>query len=180
MQKGTGYVSAERNKQLSGAIIGVIPVDSIYTPAHKVNYMVENARVGQVTDFDKLTLEVWTNGTIRPDDAVATAAGILSEHVNLLRDMTEIGAAFAEKTEKQNKTKKTTSENLYDEKIEILDLSVRSYNCLKRADMHLIRDLAEKSEEEMARIKNMGKKSFDEVIGKLRDNGIILKENEED
>ncbi|MCL2739732.1 MAG: DNA-directed RNA polymerase subunit alpha [Oscillospiraceae bacterium] len=179
VQRGTGYVSAERNKQLSGAIIGVIPVDSIYTPSHKVNYTVENARVGQVTDFDKLTLEVWTNGTIRPDDAVATAAGILSEHVNLLRDMTEIGAAFAEQNAKKAKGKKPGGDDLLSEKIEVLDLSVRSYNCLKRADLHLIRDLAEKSQEEMARIKNMGKKSFDEVIGKLKDNGIILKETEE-
>ena len=179
VQRGSGYVSAERNKQLSGAIIGVIPVDSIYTPAHKVNYTVENARVGQVTDFDKLTLEVWTNGTIRPDDAVATAAGILSEHINLLRDMTEIGAAFSGQGENGKKSKRATGDSLLDDKIETLDLSVRSYNCLKRADIHLIRELAEKSEEEMARIKNMGKKSFDEVIKRLGEVGIVLKPTED-
>jgi len=183
VQRGTGYVSAERNKQISGAIIGVIPVDSIYTPAHKVNYTVENTRVGQVTDFDKLTLEVWTNGTIRPDDAVAAAAEILSGHVNLLRDLTENDAVY--KSSANTATKKGGSsaadrENFLNEKIEALDLSVRSYNCLKRADINFIRDLANKSEEEMMKVKNMGKKSLVEVLEKLSEYGIILKPTEDD
>jgi len=174
-QRGTGYVSAERNKQLSGAILGVIPIDSIYTPAHKVNYTVENTRVGQVTDYDKLTLEVWTNGTIRPDDAVVTAAEILSEHVNLLRDLSDIVQGGNIGGHKSKAANSAEIEALLNEKIEALDLSVRSFNCLKRADIHLIRDLANKSEEEMMRVKNMGKKSMDEVLEKLREHGIILK-----
>jgi len=183
VQKGTGYVSAERNKQISGAIIGVIPVDSIYTPAHKVNYTVENTRVGQVTDFDKLTLEVWTNGTIRPDDAVATAAEILAEHVELLRDLSSNEEAYKSVNNgipKKSVGSSAEMESFLNEKIEALDLSVRSYNCLKRADINIIRDLAEKSEEEMMKVKNMGKKSLVEVLDKLREYGIILRPNDDD
>ena len=179
-QRGTGYVSAERNKQLSGAILGVIPVDSIYTPAHKVNYTVENTRVGQVTDYDKLTLEVWTNGTIRPDDAVVTAAGILAEHVNLLKDLADVVENGGGMGKKMRNANTAETEAFLNEKIEALDLSVRSFNCLKRADIHMVRDLAIMSEEEMMKVKNMGKKSMDEVLEKLKEHGIILKPFTED
>lgn len=176
INRGRGYVSAERNKQIMQPVIGVIPVDSIYTPAHRVNYTVENTRVGQITDYDRLTLEVWTNGTVRPDEAVSIGASILSEHVNLLVALSE-NAIKAEIVSGSND--ESESNKQLDMSIEDLDLSVRSYNCLKRASIHTVRDLTERSEDDMMRVRNLGRKSLEEVIESLHEMGLGLKPNEE-
>jgi len=176
VQKGQGYVSAERNKQIMQSVIGVIPVDSIYTPAHKVNYTVENARVGQITDFDKLTLEVWTDGTVRPDEAVSIAANILAEHVNLLAELGGDNAGFLKKELEEVKS----GNELLGEPIEVLELSVRSYNCLKRSDINYINDLALKTEEELLKTRNLGRKSFEEVVEKMKAHGIELRPSDDE
>lgn len=172
---GTGYVSAERNKKELSPAIGVIAIDSIYTPVDKVNYKVENARVGDVTDYDKLTLEVWTNGSIAPRDAVALAAKILNEHLSLFIDLSaEAGSTeiMIEKAE-DNKT------HVLEMTVEELDLSVRSFNCLKRAGIDKVEDLISKTEEDMMRVRNLGRKSLDEVIAKLNSFGLTLRKDEE-
>ncbi len=161
--KGRGYVSAERNKQLNQNIIGVIPVDSIYTPVHRVNYSVENTRVGQVTDYDKLTLEVWTDGSIDPSEAVSLAAKIINEHLMQFIDLSE-EAKKADILKEKDESKKA---KVLDMTIEELDLSVRSYNCLKRAGINTVEDLTNRTEEDMVKVRNLGRKSLDEVIGKL-------------
>ena len=176
LDKGRGYVPAERNKQLMQPVIGVIPVDSIYTPVSKVNYTVENTRVGQITDYDKLTLEVWTNGTISAKEAVALGAKVLTEHLNLFVDLSADAYAgdsiMVEKGENgKNKALDTT--------IEELELSVRSFNCLKRAGISTVEDLIAKSEEDMMRVRNLGRKSLDEVINKLASLGFSLHQDEE-
>lgn len=174
LDKGRGYVSAERHK-VDGAdnAIGVLPVDSIYTPVVKVNYNVENTRVGQITDFDKLSLEVWTNGTITAEEAVSIAAKILIEHLNLLLGLSEV----AEKTNLMvEKEDPQTITNL-DVTIDELKLSVRSYNCLKRAGINTVRDLTSRSEEDMMKVRNLGRKSLDEVIEKLHSMGLSFSEN---
>lgn len=172
---GRGYVSAERNKKLLDPIIGVIAIDSIYTPVVKVNYKVENARVGDVTDFDKLSLEVWTNGTIAAQDAISLAAKILNEHLNLFIDLSD----EAGNTEVMIETGEDTKTQILEMTIEELDLSVRSFNCLKRASIHKVEDLISKSEEEMMRVRNLGRKSLDEVIAKLTSLGLSLRRDDD-
>ena len=176
LDRGRGYVSAEKNKSLmTNAPIGIIAVDSIYTPVLKVNYTVENTRVGQITDFDKLTLEVWTDGVISAKEAVSMAAKLLNEHLNLFVNLSEDTGVDKILAEKDNKSK----EKVLEMTIEELDLSVRSFNCLKRAGINTVNDLIEKSEEEMMKVRNLGKKSFDEVKEKLRSLGYEMSSSEE-
>ena len=163
LDKGRGYVSAERNGQIMQPIIGVIATDSIYTPVRRVNYTVDNTRVGNVTDYDKLTLEVWTDGTIPPSEAVSLAAKIISEHMSLFVDLSD-DAKNAVIMEEKEETKK---EKVLETTIEELDLSVRSYNCLKRAGINTVQDLTAKSENDMMKVRNLGRKSLEEVIAKL-------------
>ncbi len=172
---GRGYVSADRNKQLLQPVIGVIPVDSIYTPVMKVNYTVDNTRVGQITDYDKLVLEVWTDGTINPPDAVSLGAKILNEHLNLFIDLSE-SAKNAEIMIEKEESKK---EKVLETTIEELDLSVRSYNCLKRAGINTVQDLTNRSENDMMKVRNLGRKSLEEVIAKLDSLGLALTTNED-
>jgi len=170
---GRGYVSAERNK-LQQPIIGVIPIDSIYTPVQKVNYNVENTRVGNVTDFDKLTLEVWTDKTITARDAVSLGAKILCDHFTLFTDLSDsIGnqSTVVEKAEAQR-------DKVLEMTIEELDLSVRSFNCLKRVNINTVEDLISKTEDDMIKVRNLGRKSLEEVIHKLAMMGLSLKSEE--
>ena len=173
--KGRGYVSAERNKQMMQPIIGVIAIDSIYTPVLKVNYTVENTRVGQVTDYDKLTLEVWTNGTINAMEAVSLGAKILNEHLNLFGDLS--GEAYD--TEVMVVKNDNGKEKVLEMTIEELDLSVRSFNCLKRAQINTVEDLINRTEEDMMKVRNLGRKSLDEVVAKLNSLGFDLRRDEE-
>ena len=174
LNKGRGYVPAERNKQPQQAI-GTIPVDSIYTPVLKVNYTVENTRVGQVTDLDKLTLEVQTDGTCTAQEAVSLAAKVLTEHLNLFVDLS--GEAYTGEimVEKDDKGK----EKVLEMTIEELDLSVRSFNCLKRAGINTVEDLISKTEEEMMKVRNLGRKSLDEVVAKLASLGYDLRRDDD-
>ncbi len=175
IDRGRGYVSADRNKQIMQPVIGVIPVDSIYTPVMKVNYTIENTRVGQITDYDKLTLEVWTDGTIDPPDAVSLGAKILNEHLNLFIDLSE----SAKNTEIMIEKEENKKEKVLETTIEELDLSVRSYNCLKRAGINTVQDLTNRSENDMMKVRNLGRKSLEEVIAKLDSMGLSLTSNEE-
>jgi DNA-directed RNA polymerase subunit alpha len=169
IDRGRGYVSAEDNKS-DNVPIGVLPVDSIYTPVEKVSYHVENTRVGQKTDYDKLVLEVWTNGSINPQEGISLAAKVLVEHLNLFIDLTEHVSNVEIMVEKEEDQEMT---------IEELDLSVRSYNCLKRAGINTVEELANKSEDDMMKVRNLGKKSLEEVIQKLEELGLRLKPNED-
>ncbi len=171
---GRGYVPAEKNKQ-SNQPIGIIPIDSIYTPDKKVNYTVENTRVGQVTDFDKLTIEVWTDGSIQPDEAISLGAKILSEHLNLFINLTD----HARNTEIMVEKEETKKEKVLEMTIEELDLSVRSYNCLKRAGINTVEDLINKTEEDMMKVRNLGRKSLEEVVQKMEALGLSLTPSEE-
>ena len=174
--KGRGYVSAERNKQSADeAGLGSIPVDSIYTPVSKVNYSVENTRVGQITDYDKLSLEVWTDGTSNAKEAVSLAARIMVEHLNLFVTLSDEGLDAEIMVEKDDKGKEKALEMT----IEELDLSVRSFNCLKRAGINTVEDLVSKTEEEMMKVRNLGRKSLEEVIEKLHSLGFSLTNEEE-
>ena len=176
LDKGRGYVPAERNKALSGNnVIGVLPVDSIYTPVLKVNYTVENTRVGQITDYDKLSLEVWTNGVINAQEAVSLAAKVLTEHLNLFVDLSDKGSSTEIMVEKDDNSKG----KLLEMTIEELDLSVRSFNCLKRAGINTVEDLINKSEEDMMKVRNLGRKSLEEVIYKLQSLGFSLRSEDE-
>lgn len=175
IDRGRGYVSADRNKQIMQPVIGVIPVDSIYTPVMKVNYTIENTRVGQITDYDKLTLEVWTDGTIDPPDAVSLGAKILNEHLNLFIDLSE----SAKNTEIMIEKEENKKEKVLETTVEELDLSVRSYNCLKRAGINTVQDLTNRSENDMMKVRNLGRKSLEEVIAKLDSMGLSLTSNEE-
>ena len=169
LNHGRGYVSADRNKPAQ-SVIGVIPVDSIYTPVHKVNYTVENTRVGNMTDFDKLTLEIWTDGTISARDAVSLGAKILCDHFTLFTDLSEVmgkSSTVVETTEK-------TQDKVLELTIEELDLSVRSFNFLKRANINTVADLISKTEEDMMKVRNLGRKSLEEVINKLAQMGLSL------
>jgi DNA-directed RNA polymerase subunit alpha len=159
---GRGYVSAEKNK-LPNQPIGVIPVDSIYTPVKKVNYTVENTRVGQVTDYDKLSIEVWTDGSIAPDEAISLGAKILSDHLTLFINLTD----RAKNTEVLVEKGEPARDKILEMTIEELDLSVRSYNCLKRAGINTVEDLINKTEDEMMKVRNLGRKSLEEVVQKL-------------
>ncbi len=165
INKGRGYVSADKNKAILQPLIGLIPVDSIYTPVEKVNYYVENTRVGQNTDFDKLTVEVWTNGTKTADEAISLSAKIINDHMMLFIQLTEEAINADIMVEKGTEKK----EKVLDMTIEELDLSVRSYNCLKRAGINTVEDLTLRKEEEMMKVRNLGRKSLDEVIGKLKE-----------
>ena len=176
LDKGRGYVPAERNKQLMNPVIGVIPVDSIYTPVVKVNYTVENTRVGQITDYDKLTLEVWTNGVLCAQEAVSLGARVLTEHLNLFVDLsgdTLDGKSILVQTDDNPKT------TVLSMTIEELDFSVRSFNCLKRAGINTVEDLISKTEDDMMKVRNLGRKSLEEVINKLESLGLALRDDEE-
>ncbi len=172
--KGRGYVGADKNKKADNSI-GYIPVDSLYTPVRRVNFVVENTRVGQITDYDKLTLEVWTNGTISPDDAVSLGAKILNEHLNLFVNLSD-NAKNAEILIEKEEGKK---ERVLELSIEELDLSVRSYNCLKRAGINTVEDLVNKTEEDMMKVRNLGRKSLEEVLNKLAELGLALRPSDE-
>ena len=169
LNHGRGYVSADRNKPAQ-SVIGVIPVDSIYTPVHKVNYTVENTRVGNMTDFDKLTLEIWTDGTISARDAVSLGAKILCDHFTLFTDLSEVMG----KSSTVVGTTEKTQDKVLELTIEELDLSVRSFNCLKRANINTVADLISKTEEDMMKVRNLGRKSLEEVINKLAQMGLSL------
>ena len=171
---GRGYMSAERNK-LQQPVIGVIPIDSIYTPVLKVNYTVENTRVGNVTDFDKLTIEVWTDKTITARDAVSLGAKILCDHFTLFTDLSEVIGSKSTVVEKAE----TQRDKVLEMTIEELDLSVRSFNCLKRANINTVEDLISKTEDEMIKVRNLGRKSLEEVIHKLAMMGLTLMNDNE-
>ncbi len=175
LDKGRGYVSAEQNKPAQ-SIIGVIPVDSIYTPVLKANFAVDNTRVGNVTDKGKLTLEVWTDGSIRANEAVSMSAKILIEHFELFLDLTEGACEGASIMAEKDDSEK---EKVLDLTIDELDLSVRSFNCLKRAGINTVEDLINKSEEDMMKVRNLGRKSLEEVIAKLNSFGFNLKKDDE-
>ncbi|KRM19756.1 DNA-directed RNA polymerase, alpha subunit [Ligilactobacillus hayakitensis DSM 18933 = JCM 14209] len=173
--KGRGYVSANDNKELAGDMpIGVLPIDSIYTPIERVNYQVEKTRVGQRNDFDKLTLDVWTNGSISPSEAISLSAKILSEHLSLFVDLTD----EAKNTEIMVEKEETHKEKMLEMTIEELDLSVRSYNCLKRAGINTVQELTNKSEADMMKVRNLGRKSLDEVKAKLTKLGLSLRQDD--
>jgi len=176
LDKGRGYVPADRNKQLMNPVIGVIPVDSIYTPVMKVNYTVENTRVGQITDYDKLTLEVWTNGVLCAQEAVSLGARVLTEHLNLFVEMSGDaldGRPILVQSDDQEKT------TVLSMTIEELDFSVRSFNCLKRAGINTVEDLINRTEDDMMKVRNLGRKSLEEVINKLASLGLALRDDEE-
>lgn len=176
LDRGRGYISAEKNKaSMSQNIIGILPVDSIYTPVLKVNYAVENTRVGQITDYDKLTLDVWTNGVISAQEAVSLAAKVLTEHLNLFVNLSDKGSSTEIMVEKDDKGK----EKVLEMTIEELDLSVRSFNCLKRAGINTVEDLINKSEDDMMKVRNLGRKSLEEVVEKLTSLGFSLQNEEE-
>ena len=174
LSHGRGYVSADRNKAQRPGVIGVIPIDSIYTPVYKVNYTVENTRVGSMSDFDKLTLEVWTDSTISARDAVSLGAKILCDHFALFTDLSDTLDGRPIVVEKSADPQST----VLDMTIEELDLSVRSFNCLKRANINTVADLISKPEDEMMKVRNLGRKSLEEVIGKLEAMGLSLADEE--
>ena len=175
LEKGRGYVSAEQNKQKIN-VIGVIPVDSIYSPVLKANFYVDNTRIGNVTDKGKLTLEVWTDGSLKANEAVSMSAKILMEHLELFLDLaagvSETESILSEKSDNEK-------EKVLDLTIDELDLSVRSFNCLKRAGINTVEDLINKSEDDMMKVRNLGRKSLEEVIAKLDSFGFTLKKGEE-
>ena len=173
LEKGRGYVSADKNKTASMPI-GVIPTDSIFTPIRKVNYTVENTRVGQAIDYDRLTLEVGTDGSIQPDEAISTAAEILSRHLKMFMELTDqvVTIGFNEKEDDHR-------EKVLEMTIEELDLSVRAYNCLKRAGINTVAELVQRNQEDMMKVRNLGKKSLEEVEQKLAALGLALRANDE-
>jgi DNA-directed RNA polymerase subunit alpha len=171
--RGRGYVQADGNKS-EDQPIGVIPIDSIYTPIKRVNYQVENTRVGQMTNYDKLTLEVWTNGSISPEEAVSLGAKIMTEHLNLFVGLTDEAKDAEIMVEKEEDKK----EKVLEMTIEELDLSVRSYNCLKRAGINTVQELTQKTEEDMMKVRNLGRKSLEEVQEKLAELGLSLRSDD--
>ena len=171
---GRGYVGADKNRN-EDLPIGVISVDSIYTPVERVNMAVENTRVGQMTDYDKLTLEIYTNGTLDPDEAVSLAAKVLSEHLNLFIDLSENAKTAEVMVEKENNEKEKVLEMNIDE----LELSVRSYNCLKRAGINTVEELCSRTSEDMMKVRNLGRKSLEEVLAKLKELGLQLNSSEQ-
>ena len=176
LDRGRGYISADRNKaKMVTNVIGELPIDSIYTPVLKVNYNVEPTRVGQSIDFDKLNLEVWTNGIISAQEAVSLAAKILTEHLNLFVDLSDAGSNTEIMVEKDDKGK----EKVLEMTIEELDLSVRSFNCLKRAGINTVEDLISKSEDDMMKVRNLGRKSLEEVVWKMASLGFSLRKDDE-
>jgi len=173
--KGRGYVDAEKNGSDNSAV-GVIPIDSIYTPVERVNIQIENTRVGQITDYDKLTIEVFTNGALAPDEAISLAAKVLSEHLNLFINLSENAKTAEVMIEKEEDDKEKVLEMNIDE----LELSVRSYNCLKRASINTVEELINKTPEEMMKVRNLGRKSLEEVFAKLKELGLELKSSNEE
>lgn len=171
---GRGYVSADKNKEREPSI-DVIAVDSIYTPVDRVNLTVENTRVGQITDYDKLTLDVFTNGTLAPDDAVSYAAKVLSEHLGLFINLSDNVKDKTIIIEKQDEVPESTAKDM---SIDELELSVRSYNCLKRANINTVKELCSKTPDEMMKVRNLGRKSLEEVLAKLKELGLSLNEGE--
>lgn len=174
VNRGRGYVTQNRNKR-EDMPIGTIPIDSIYTPVKRVNFSVENTRVGQITDYDKLTIEIWTNGTIRPEEAISLSAKILIEHFKLFMTLTDHADDVEIMVEKEEDKK----EKVLEMTIEELDLSVRSYNCLKRAGINTVQELTERSMDDMMKVRNLGKKSLEEVEQKLEALELSLKQSEE-
>ena len=174
VDKGRGYNVAEKNKGLSKAI-DVLPIDSIFTPVKKVNYSVENTRVGQTVDYDKLTIEVWTDGSLKAYEAISLAAKVMTGHLDLFIDLSETARNTQVMVEKEESKKEKVLEML----IEELELSVRSYNCLKRAGITTVEDLANKTEADMMKVRNLGKKSLDEVTNKLHSLGFDFVKEEE-
>ncbi|MBQ4058585.1 MAG: DNA-directed RNA polymerase subunit alpha [Lachnospiraceae bacterium] len=172
--KGRGYVGSDKNKK-EDASIDVIAVDSIYTPVERVNLTVENTRVGQITDYDKLTLDVYTNGTLAPDEAVSLAAKVLSEHLSLFIDLSENAKSAEVMVEKEDNEKEKVLEMNIDE----LELSVRSFNCLKRAGINTVEELTSKTPEDMMKVRNLGRKSLEEVLNKLKELGLSLDNGED-
>ena len=173
--RGRGYVDAEKNT-VDNSAVGVIPIDSIYTPVERVNIQIENTRVGQITDYDKLTIEVFTNGALAPDEAISLAAKVLSEHLNLFINLSENAKTAEVMVEKEEDDKEKVLEMNIDE----LELSVRSYNCLKRASINTVEELINKTPEEMMKVRNLGRKSLDEVFAKLKELGLELKSSNEE
>jgi DNA-directed RNA polymerase subunit alpha len=171
---GRGYVSADKNKT-EDMPIGVIPIDSIYTPVERVNLTVQNTRVGQITDYDKLTLDVYTNGTLAPDEAVSLAAKVLNEHLKLFIDLSEVAQSAEVMIEKEDDEKEKVLEMSIDE----LELSVRSYNCLKRAGINTVEELTNRTSEDMMKVRNLGRKSLEEVLAKLKELGLELSQGDE-
>ena len=172
--RGRGYVSAEKNKH-EDLPIGVIAIDSVYTPVERVNVTVENTRVGQITDYDKLTLDVFTNGTLVPDEAVSLAAKVLSEHLSLFIDLSENAKTAEVMVEKEDDEREKVLEMSIDE----LELSVRSFNCLKRAGINTVEELCNRTSEDMMKVRNLGRKSLEEVLAKLKELGLQLNPSEE-
>ncbi|KYD15407.1 DNA-directed RNA polymerase subunit alpha [Geobacillus sp. 44B] len=172
-KRGRGYVPAEANKR-EDQPIGVIPIDSIYTPVSRVSYQVENTRVGQVTDYDKLTIDVWTDGSIGPKEAISLGAKILTEHLNIFVSLTDEAQNAEIMVEKEEDQK----EKVLEMTIEELDLSVRSYNCLKRAGINTVQELTQKTEEDMMKVRNLGRKSLEEVKAKLAELGLSLRKDD--
>ena len=175
LARGRGYVAAEQNKS-DDHVIGVIPVDSVFSPVQKVNYVVEDTRVGQRTDYDKLILEVWTNGTIGPQEATSLAAKIMSEHLALFVGLTEVAGGVEIMVVKEEEAK----DRILEMTIEELDLSVRSYNCLKRAGINTVEELTKKTEEDMMKVRNLGRKSLEEVQQKMAALGLSMRSSRED
>jgi len=174
ISKGRGYVSADKNKN-DDLPIGVIPIDSIFTPVERVNLTVENTRVGQITDFDKLTLDVYTNGTLAPDEAVSLAAKVLNEHLRLFIDLSEVAQVAEVMIDKEDDITAAVLEMSIDE----LELSVRSYNCLKRAGINTVEELTNRTPEDMMKVRNRRRKSLEEVLSKLKELGLELSQGEE-
>ena len=172
--KGRGYVSAEDNKKRMDLAIGVLPIDSIYTPIERVNYTVENTRVGQNNDYDKLTIDVWTNGSLTPTEAVSLAAKVLTAHLSLFVNLT----GEAQNAQVMVEREETHQEKVLDKTIEELDLSVRSYNCLKRADIQTVKDLTERTEADMMKVRNLGQKSLEEIRAKLTELGVGFRQDD--
>ena len=172
--KGRGYVVAEKNKE-EDQTVGIIPVDTAFTPVVKVNFNIENTRVGQITDYDRLVLDVWTNGTMKPDEATSLGAKILTEHLDLFIGLTEHVSEVEIMVEKEEDVK----EKVLEMTVEELDLSVRSYNCLKRAAINTVEELTDKTADDMMKVRNLGKKSLEEVQFKLSELGLSLKQDEE-
>ena len=176
VERGRGYVPADKNKKPDDTI-GVIPIDSIFSPVKRVNYTVQDTRVGNVTDYDRLILEVWTDGSLRPEEAVSKAAGILVMHLKLFQNMDGLPEEEEEEEATFPEEEEDDSSKVLDMTIEDLDLSVRSFNCLKRSNINTVADLAEKTEDDMMKVRNLGRKSLEEVKKKLEELGLTLKQN---
>ena len=173
--KGRGYISGDKNRDENGGAINTLPIDSLFTPVRKANFIVDKTRVGQEIDFDKLTLEIWTNGVIEPYEALSMAARILNEHLELFIDLSDIAKNMSIMSQKELSEK----DKMLETPIEDLEFSVRSYNCLKRAGIHTVADILSRTEHDMMKVRNLGKKSLDEVVAKVNSLGLSFKKPEE-